>query len=114
VGIVARNQGEPALGPATLCSVTHLLRPRTRLHVRIRGISYGPRMDVEDLEGQDREIAELAYEGFAGPHIALKLGLSERAAAARIRVVFAKLGVRNRRELRAKMDGGGLAGDSSR
>ena len=71
-------------------------------------------MDVEDLEGLEREIAELAYEGFAAPHIALKLRLSEREAAARIRVVLAKLGVRNRRELWAKMDRGGLAGDSTR
>lgn len=60
-------------------------------------------MEVEDLTGTDFEIAQLAAEGFGAPHIAGMLDLSESAARARIRVVFAKLGVRNRPELREKM-----------
>jgi hypothetical protein len=43
-------------------------------------------------------------EGFGARDIAVRLDLSERAVAGRIRVIFAKLGVANRRQLRAKMD----------
>jgi DNA-binding CsgD family transcriptional regulator len=60
-------------------------------------------MEVEDLDGPEFEIAQLAAEGYPTPAIAGRLGLSDRTAAARVRVVFAKLGVRNRPELRAKM-----------
>lgn len=60
-------------------------------------------MEVDDLDGVDHEIAEMAAEGLPAPAIAGRVGLSERAAKDRIRVVFAKLGVRDRRELRVKM-----------
>jgi DNA-binding CsgD family transcriptional regulator len=60
-------------------------------------------MEVDDLDSAGQEVAELAAEGFSAPAIAARVGLTERAARARIKVVFAKLGVRNRRDLRAKM-----------
>lgn len=60
-------------------------------------------MELNDLEGPEFEIAQMANEGFSARHIAARLGLSERAAAARLRIVFAKLGVRDRRELRTKI-----------
>jgi DNA-binding CsgD family transcriptional regulator len=57
-------------------------------------------MEVRDLKSSDFEIAQDLIEGFSAPHIARRLNLSERAAGARIRVIFAKLGVSNREELR--------------
>jgi hypothetical protein len=41
----------------------------------------------------------MADEGFSVSHSAARLDLTERAAAAWLRIVFAKLGVRNRHEL---------------
>jgi hypothetical protein len=64
---------------------------------------YGRLMEVDDLDGIDHEVAELAADGFPAPAIAARVGLTERAARARIQVVFAKLGVRDRGELRARM-----------
>lgn len=63
---------------------------------------YGQPVEVRDLTGFDLEIAQELIEGSPAPHIAQRLNLSERAAKARIQVIFAKLGVSNRRELRHK------------
>jgi Bacterial regulatory proteins, luxR family len=60
-------------------------------------------MELNDLDGPEFEIAQMAAEGFSVRHIAARLDLTERAAAARLRIVFAKLGVRDRRELRTKI-----------
>jgi hypothetical protein len=59
-------------------------------------------MEVRDLEGPELEIAGLLIDGHSAPHVAQRLNLSERAARARIRVIFAKLGVSNALELRRK------------
>ncbi len=57
----------------------------------------------EELAGRHREAAELAYEGLSARHIASRLGLSEPAARRLIEEAFAKLGVQDRVELRAKV-----------
>jgi DNA-binding NarL/FixJ family response regulator len=59
-------------------------------------------VEVGDLEGSDFEIAQDLIDGLTAPHVAQRFNLSERAARARIRVVFAKLGVSNGRELRER------------
>ena len=59
-------------------------------------------MEVGDLEGLEFKLVQELIEGFSAPEIAQRFDLSERAARARIRVVFAKLGVSNARELRQK------------
>jgi DNA-binding CsgD family transcriptional regulator len=60
-------------------------------------------MELKDLEEPELEIAQMADEGFSVRHSAARLDLTERAAAARLRIVFAKLGVRNRHELHPKI-----------
>jgi len=59
-------------------------------------------VEVGDLEGPEFELVQELIEGFSAPEIARRWDLSERAVRARIRVVFAKLGVSNVRELRQK------------
>jgi DNA-binding CsgD family transcriptional regulator len=61
-------------------------------------------VEVDDLEGREFDIAQSLAEGLPTPAIAQELGVSESVARSRIRVVLAKLGVSNRRELRAKID----------
>jgi hypothetical protein len=65
-------------------------------------LRYGQGVEIGDLEGPEFEIAQLLIEGFNAPEVAQRLNLSARAARARIRVVYAKLGVTNLRELREK------------
>ena len=60
-------------------------------------------MELNDLDGTEFEIAQMGAEGLSVRHIAARLNLTERTAAARLRVVFDKLGVRDRRELRTKI-----------
>jgi DNA-binding CsgD family transcriptional regulator len=60
-------------------------------------------MELDDLRGLDREIGQWLLEGLSTPHIAQLLGVTQHAAAARVRVVLAKLDVGGRRELRHKV-----------
>jgi hypothetical protein len=60
-------------------------------------------MELNDLDGPEFQIAQLAAGGHSTPDIAAELDLTERAAASRLRVIFDKLGVRDRRELRNKV-----------
>ena len=59
-------------------------------------------MEAGDLEGPEFELVQELIEGFSAPEIARRWDLSERTVRARIRVVFAKLGVSNVRQLRQK------------
>jgi DNA-binding NarL/FixJ family response regulator len=59
----------------------------------------------DDLTGQERHIAQLARDGLSNPEIGARLFLSPRTVEWHLRKVFAKLGIRSRRELAAALPG---------
>jgi DNA-binding CsgD family transcriptional regulator len=74
-------------------------RARTELqatgeHVRARAAEAR-----DDLTAQERQIAELARDGLSNPEIGARLFLSPRTVEWHLRHVFAKLGIRSRREV---------------
>ena len=60
---------------------------------------------VQDLTGKHFEVAQWAYWGYPTPGIAQKMGISDAAATALLREVYAKLDVENRKELRTRYEG---------
>ena len=53
----------------------------------------------DDLTAQERQIAELARDGLSNPEIGARMFLSPRTVEWHLRHVFAKLGIKSRREL---------------
>jgi DNA-binding CsgD family transcriptional regulator len=53
----------------------------------------------DDLTAQERQIAELARDGFSNPEIGARLFLSRRTVQYHLGKVFGKLGIRSRNEL---------------
>jgi DNA-binding CsgD family transcriptional regulator/tetratricopeptide (TPR) repeat protein len=63
-------------------------------HVRKRSVD-----TRDELTAQERRIAQLAREGLSNPEIGARLFLSPRTVEWHLHKVFAKLGIRSRREL---------------
>jgi DNA-binding CsgD family transcriptional regulator len=59
----------------------------------------------DDLTAQERQIARLARDGLSNPEIGARLFLSSRTVEWHLRNVFAKLGIRSRRELANALGG---------
>jgi DNA-binding NarL/FixJ family response regulator len=53
----------------------------------------------DDLTAQEQQIAQLACDGLSNPEIGARLFLSPRTVEWHLHKVFAKLGIRSRREL---------------
>ena len=53
----------------------------------------------DDLTAQERQIAQLARDGLSNPEIGARLFLSPRTVEWHLHKVFAKLGIRSRRQL---------------
>ena len=62
-----------------------------------------------DLTAQERQIAELARDGFSNPEIGARLFLSRRTVQYHLGKVFGKLGIRSRNELASALAGSRLA-----
>jgi DNA-binding CsgD family transcriptional regulator len=58
----------------------------------------------DDLTPQERQVAQLARDGLSNPEIAVRLFLSPRTVEWHLHKVFAKLGIRSRREIAAALE----------
>ena len=61
----------------------------------------------DDLTAQERQIAELARDGFSNPEIGNRLFLSRRTVQYHLAKVFGKLGIHSRNELASALASSG-------
>ncbi len=61
-------------------------------------------VNVDELTVKHLEVAQWALDGYPTPGIAQTMGIPEARVAKLLGEVYAKLGVKNRKELRAKYD----------
>ena len=84
-------------------------RARHELNATGEKVTYRGVETRDDLTPQERQIAGLARDGLSNPEIGARLFISPRTVEWHLRKVFAKLGIRSRRELARALPGSELA-----
>jgi DNA-binding CsgD family transcriptional regulator len=84
---------------------------RARRELRATGETVHKRsvITLDELTGQEAQIARLAGDGQTNPEIGAQLFISPRTVEYHLRKVFAKLGISSRKELREALTGAGRA-----